>query len=253
VPLVDETWQPLHKTTEQVADPGQTFLAVFDVLGFQNFVEGHQLREAVISLGAKVKEAIAAASFAGWYAGTNPPVPAPETRRCESVTFSDTIILYAPDDSAASFHAILAASRDLLEVAFGWAIPLRGAITRGELCAFADKSVIVGRGLVRGYVVEQKQDWAGAIIDPDLDLNAAGVGQFVGPLQNTGILVRYKAPMKAGPVKECLCIDWNRRAKYTDVEIAKAFEEAGGVREWDVARKRNATLEFARFCRTVSI
>jgi hypothetical protein len=81
--------------------------------------------------------------------------------------FSDTFIIFAKDDTKESFSLIEQASRLFFQRLILRHIPLRGALTVGELYTQKEKNIFLGKGLIDAYLYGEKwQNWIGFILTP---------------------------------------------------------------------------------------
>lgn len=80
--------------------------------------------------------------------------------------FSDTFLIFAKDDSLESFTLIEQASRLFFQRLISRNIPLRGALTVGELYTQKDKNIFLGKGIIDAYKYGEGQNWIGFILTP---------------------------------------------------------------------------------------
>jgi hypothetical protein len=90
-------------------------------------------------------------------------------QRAESIRhawFSDTFIMIAPDDSANSFQQIDLAGRWFAYFLLCAQVPVRGAISSGQLYADFEDRIFFGSALVEAYEYGEGQDWIGLLLCP---------------------------------------------------------------------------------------
>lgn len=144
-------------------------VAICDILGFRDVVVQRPLDYVVISHLGILRRTL------GW-AVHHPdsfPEEIPELRelrdqrRVGLAWFSDTVLIFANDGSPE-------ASRDVLETV-GWLllstmlrtqIRLRAGVDYGELYVDEENAIYVGKSLVRAYLLQDAQDWAGGALTP---------------------------------------------------------------------------------------
>jgi len=82
--------------------------------------------------------------------------------------FSDTFLLYTPDDSASSFAIIEATTRWFIYflICDSEAKPVRGAMSCDDLYADKDRNIFFGKALVEAYHYGENQDWIGFVLSP---------------------------------------------------------------------------------------
>jgi hypothetical protein len=85
--------------------------------------------------------------------------------------FSDTLIVYAIDDSAQSFGAIDNLSRWFFYflISVGDGIPVRGAISCDSFYADRDNDLFFGEALIEAYEYGEAQDWIGLLLCPSAE------------------------------------------------------------------------------------
>ena len=84
----------------------------------------------------------------------------------EKVWFSDTFILFSPDDTVLSFTAIESAARLFVNSLVSRGIPIRGAISCADLYADKKNSLFFGKALLEAYHYGENQDWIGLVLTP---------------------------------------------------------------------------------------
>ncbi len=96
--------------------------------------------------------------------------------RVEKTWFSDTFLLYSPDDTAPSFGAIEATTRWFVYSLVSHGIPVRGAMSCGDLYADKQNNVFFGKALTEAYHYGENQDWIGFVLSPSCVEQMAAVG-----------------------------------------------------------------------------
>lgn len=213
---------------------GNRAVAVFDILGFSQFVRNADLS----SLPEILQETYGLSRAAS--------VSADFVR---SILISDTIVLYAlEEDDIISPAMVVISSSNLLNVFARSGTLLRGALTFDHIFVDEEKNVLIGPALVRAYELAQLQDWAGAMVDPQCsDVFSSSMEH--GPEASRSNLVKYPAPLKTGKREEFLCIGWMHRARLTrNLLYALFFKERGQTPEHTVYRKYRNTLEYLDYC-----
>jgi hypothetical protein len=81
--------------------------------------------------------------------------------------FSDSFLFYTSDSSAESYPCIEQESRHFFIGAIYKRIPIRGALTIGELYVDKDNNIFVGPAVIDAYEYAEKQDWLGFILTPN--------------------------------------------------------------------------------------
>lgn len=80
------------------------------------------------------------------------------------ITFSDSFILYTTDGSALSYRAIDSFVRHFFVSLVNKKIPIRGAMSFGELYADDANDLYFGKALIEAYKTSECQDWIGYVL-----------------------------------------------------------------------------------------
>jgi hypothetical protein len=94
----------------------------------------------------------------------------------EKTWFSDTFLLYSPDDSASSFATIEATTRWFVYFLVSAGIPIRGAMSCGDFYADRQNNVFFGKALVEAYCYGENQNWIGFVLSPSCVERMADIG-----------------------------------------------------------------------------
>jgi hypothetical protein len=94
----------------------------------------------------------------------------------EQVWFSDTFLLYSPDDTILSFTAIDRRTRAFVEFLVSEGIPVRGAISCDDLYADKQNNIFFGKALLEAYHYGENQNWIGLILTPSSVEQLATIG-----------------------------------------------------------------------------
>jgi hypothetical protein len=225
-------------------------VAVFDILGFKEIVRSSSLAE--IKRVGKTLDEIVSASVA---IRLTAPVPNPydvkginaymrrkPTKLCDHIRFSDTIVLWTDRETQEGLGRVLLSSAALMNSCILLGLPVRGAVTRGAFFVSKDKSNYLGEALVRGHELEVSQEWTGAIVDP-IRFRGAKWTKLLKYFGEIGLLIRYQAPLRDGPVTWQHCIDWPRTIQLTKQGVRTKLtprKNAG----WSAKRKFDAAMKF---------
>lgn len=94
----------------------------------------------------------------------------------EKTWFSDTFLLYSPDNTASSFAAIEATTRWFMYFLICAGIPIRGAMSCGNFYADKENNVFFGQALIEAYQYGENQDWIGFVLSPSAINQMTAVG-----------------------------------------------------------------------------
>jgi len=182
--------------------------AMFDVLGFSNWVETTDLQTILDTYHLLIERVVTRTNEKGGlsavqtaegavFALTGPPGYA---------YFSDTIFLWCPLAPPFVDDFVGRCSSMICE-ALAMDIPLRGALTLGDAVLDSGSNFFVGKPIVEAANLEKGQNWIGLTLG-----NTAIWSPFLAQIHGTGI-IEYPPPMKAGFEKFAspIVVDWPRR------------------------------------------
>jgi hypothetical protein len=183
--------------------PKNRLIAIGDVLGFKETILQSSLEVVVDQYFVFFRRALQhALRQQGW-----PSVPDDfeELRRSAPIGiewFSDTIVLFAREDTDSASQAVLDAAAWLLfETMFVTPVRLRFGMDYGELHADSNAGQIVGRSVVGAHLLEADQKWAGGALTP-------AAAERVGGVARNDTLVEYSIPFKKGSCATSVAINW---------------------------------------------
>ena len=127
------------------------WLVYFDILGFSDLIEGNSPFGAIDVYEKCLDEF-------RWHETRNTAL--------EFVHFSDTFLIFAPDDSLGSFGRIESASRWFLNILLLKQIPLRGASSCNDFFADKAKNIFLGKALVEASKFGERYNWIGFALAP---------------------------------------------------------------------------------------
>lgn len=178
--------------------------------------------------------------------------------------FSDTVVLWTHDNSVASFFDLLRATQLLFNRCLTIGLPIRGAISSGNLYASSfemnapdispahsiTENVMFGKALINAYKLEKKQEWSGCIIDPELRNSSEFAIRhiFEASLQGEPYLI-YNVPIKNQVQTErhlvLNWINWRKPSEFTEESIREAFSKHNkSVTAPSVPEKIQNTVDF---------
>lgn len=168
------------------------FVAFIDVMGFSNLVFKGSV-ENLDSYFSKITDELASIRT--------------DKAKIESFLISDSIILIAPEGLDGLKQLITAVRR--IQSALIWRkILLRGAISYGQVYYNAQNNIIVGKGFIRAYLLEQEAVYPRIIIDPSIIKKVAD--DKIGFLKLINGSLEYK---------------FENRLIYTESEFSKITED----------------------------
>lgn len=94
----------------------------------------------------------------------------------EYLWFSDTFVMYTPDDSARSYTIIQQAAKHFIDKCLYTTIPIRGAISVGTFIRSHDGRALMGRAFIDAHLYGDDQDWLGLLLTPTAIAKARAYG-----------------------------------------------------------------------------
>lgn len=129
------------------------WFAYFDLLGFAQLVRTSEIH-SVLPIYKKVLETIEGK------AGPKQP------KGLSYSWFSDTFIIFTRGSSLEEFGLIEQAARLFFQRLILHEIPVRGAISHGDLYTQQEKNIFLGEALMDVYEYGEKQNWLNFVISP---------------------------------------------------------------------------------------
>src|ERR1017187_5959206 len=169
---------------------GKKWVACFDLLGFREFVKDNDPNYG----------------FHRWelcYALFREALNRCRCPKLSFAYFSDTFLIYAPDDVAHSFGQIERCSRRFFQSAILMNLPLRGAMACDEFYADKPNGVFLGKALVDAYEYGEKFNWIGFTLSPSV---LSRLEELKIDLSSRHFR-KYEAPVKSGQ-EETLALLW---------------------------------------------
>jgi hypothetical protein len=221
-------------------------VAFLDILGFRKLVESKATDELGKLFSNVVGRTLPAMNRG---IGDFPKEPSifpqgpPGGSWCIFHSFSDSIILISHDASEPSALALLIYALRVTQTLIAFKLPIRGAITHGDMYVDTADAIFLGKALTQAYILEQDQNWIGVTIDSSVsgkfptllesDLPLAGLRKCLFP--------RYEVPMKAGPIRDLHTLNWRWNIIAEDGTQA-LFHDDG---DWSAKAKIQAALGYA--------
>src|SRR5208282_580877 len=138
------------------------WVSYFDLLGFVEFVQKHQLVEVFSETLYCLREQKINARLIG---------------RVKCAWFSDTFLFYSPDDSRRSFQEIDHASRWFFDWLVEQQMPARGAMAFGDFYPDKVNNIFLGKALADAAKCGEKYNWLGFVLHRSALKQMIAVGQ----------------------------------------------------------------------------
>lgn len=146
----------------------------------------------------------------------------PISKRISEKFFSDSIILFTPNDTNEDLLAILISASQLFANALKLCIPLRGGIAHGRFCVDSENELFMGESLVRAHSIGENAQWSGITVDKTI---AERVKNTI--LKN--YVVDWQLPLKNGSEISQKVLNWpkafaNGFTKKPPISVADYYE-----------------------------
>lgn len=216
-------------------ETGKRAVAFLDVLGFKKMIQTMELTE----IAKQYKNLVLSIQHLDAYYQS---INGEKNKLCKQFIFSDSIVLFANDDSEKSFIDLVTYTWRFLQMSIAMKLPLRGAITYGEVYIDEINNVFLGEGLVNAVLLESKQEWIGVIIDHVLEEKYESVfsNENLKVLTNS-LMYKYDVPFKNGTTNLYRALNW-RLNMVVDKGTRSLFDY---TKDPAIDQKIDNTLSFA--------
>ncbi|MEN6325735.1 MAG: hypothetical protein ABFD18_05970 [Syntrophomonas sp.] len=214
-------------------------VAFLDILGFKKMIDRIPLEKIVENYEKLINNSRGYSNWIGNNTESSIFTGADPKDMCKQ---SDSIILFANDSSEVSFLRLIIYAWRLLQFSIVTGLPIRGAISYGDIYINEDLNVFLGKGLLKAYQIEGKQNWIGVILDEIVEEQYSNI---FGP-KNTifnNVMLKYNVPFKDGSYHNFRALNWrfNLIVKNGTRSLFKNEDN-----DQSVEAKILNTLEFAR-------
>ena len=185
----------------------------------------------------------------------------------QCLVVSDSVILWANDASMKSFIDICVTAGRLVLAGVYTGLPMRGAISMGELSSISASAgqgnalnvqTVFGLGLVQAYREERRHEWAGIVVEDHCIENyqqqskAAALESEVADLEyltKVGLLRCYDVPLKNETLESRWTVNWPKlnRGGVTERAVRESFGRHNkATQDSSVQRKIANTLAYVQ-------
>lgn len=211
----------------------RSWIAYLDLLGVKNLIKSGLLVNVVSIYMSAIEELHDISGPKGAYG-------------IHSMWFSDTFLIYSSNDKPGSFAWLEMTTRHFFEKLILSGVPLRGAISIGNLYTNKKKGVVVGDALVSAYEWGEAQDWIGLLLTPQVV-----EWMYVNGL-NPNMRLNYARlydpdVLPCVPNKEIFAYRMSEsKPDIEEQEVYKKVKELGSLAPKKVSCKYDRTLKFMR-------
>lgn len=186
----------------------KSFIAYFDFLGFQNFIEKNDLttqKKVMGQIYRDIELAMGVARKNFLNSGRN-AIPDISESKLNCINFSDTVVFWTLDDSESSLSELIKVAHEFNRRAIESTFPVRGSIVFGEIIhnLYDDRNIngaqyainsVFGYGIIIAHQKTQRQNWAGTVLDNSLIEELQQKGYNVDEYLRK-YATRYRVPYK---------------------------------------------------------
>lgn len=201
---------------------GKRFVAFFDILGFKDKVmrEPHEkiyndLAGIQVETTDKLYDVLGKPSMINLFGDSDIDV----------VKFSDTIVVFAKNDSIENFILFLISARFLFTSFLKKGFPLKGAIAYGEISVDKERQLYLGQPIIDAFLLEEDVNYIGVVAHNSIDrfqLCMENNNKFHPLLRQ--LLFEAKSPLKSGFITH-FNLNWFRQLLVSDEKINEKTEK----------------------------
>lgn len=134
----------------------ECWVAHFDILGFKSLlVHGSKDFKTILSQ-IDIDEIIASIK----------DMPPLYREHIEYLFYADTFIFYSKSDQIQDYSPILSVAQMFIRKCISIKLPVRGAISFGELIFGHEKRILMGKAFLESYEYSEDQNWLGLLLTP---------------------------------------------------------------------------------------
>jgi hypothetical protein len=171
-------------------DTAYRYIAFFDILGFKEMVlrNSHEsIKKKLLLLNTEVneleKKMIALKKVN------------PDYHPIKISLFSDSIVIFSHDNTKNSLALTIAASQIILAFALNNKIPIKGALSYGEVTADFKRALFFGKAIIDAYLLQDELLLYGAIFHHSIEkqinkiqyIDELSFGEYCCPLKNGNV------------------------------------------------------------------
>lgn len=190
-----KSWSPTEKR----------FVCFLDIMGFKDMVmrNPHDKIFEMLTELSKHREEIENSNLPKKY----------DSDSLKTVSFSDTIVVFTKQDSIECLELLTLSVSWLFAKAMSMGIPMKGAISHGEMSVNISRQIFFGQPLIDAYLLEEDVAFYGIVIHNTLEefINNRALKPLI-----SSKYIDCLIPLKSGKINH-LILDWVQ-ALETDVD-----------------------------------
>lgn len=179
----------------------ERYVLFLDILGFKDRIARHSHEEVMATL-LDLQDSIYST------------LKSNEGAKLQSNIFSDSILLFTPDDSRESLEALSQVTCNIMQTAITAGVPLKGALARGKVTCNPAKQLFFGQALIDAYLLEESTKYYGILVHHSAE---AAVRDYPGMYRDV------QANLKSGTICHYE-LNWHSRDDETKQKVLDALE-----------------------------
>jgi hypothetical protein len=183
------------------------FVAFFDIMGFKDLVF-RKSHEEIVKLLDSLSEGRKTLDTINNFSMKDQKILG-ETR---SFSFSDSIIFFSKGDSADDLRKIMMDCVYVLHTSFNAQIPVKGAVSYGEITVDAEKSIFFGQPIIDAHLLHEELLMYSVIADNKFEKKAQELDK--GDFGFSSGFEFYKTPLKSGKANHYVLNPWANRKEF---------------------------------------
>ncbi len=132
----------------------ECWVAHFDILGFKSLLDQGWMEFKTVLSQSKIDDILNAIESISPYFRAN----------IDYLFYADTFIFYSKSDQAQDYTSMLSVAQKFIRECIYIKLPVRGAISFGELIFGHEKKVLMGKAFLESYEYSEDQNWLGPLL-----------------------------------------------------------------------------------------
>ena len=153
----------------------ERWVAHFDILGFKSLLDQGWMEFKTVLSQSKIDDILNAIEN----------IPPLYREHIDYLFYADTFIFYSNSDQALDYSSIICVAQEFIRKCIYIKLPVRGAISFGELIFGHEKRILMGKAFLESYEYSEDQNWLGLLLTPSATRKVSGYS--LNPLHHSYI------------------------------------------------------------------
>jgi hypothetical protein len=137
-------------------EPHECWVAHFDILGFKSLLDQGCMELKTVLSQSKIDDILnAIENISPLY-----------REHIDYLFYADTFIFYSKSDQAQDYTSIICVAQEFIRECIRIKLPVRGAISFGELIFGHEKRILMGKAFLESHEYSEDQNWLGLLLTP---------------------------------------------------------------------------------------